>query len=430
MDWRAHNAIAVAREIAAGERGRGGAVRATLEGIAARDQAVGAFAATLPLAQAEAALDAASGPLLGIPVGVKDIFDTADLPTGYGTSVYPAKPSRSDAAMIGVLRKAGAVVVGKTVSTEFAFLHPAATRNPNAPGHTPGGSSAGSAAGVAAGLIPLAVGTQTGGSVIRPASYCGVVGFKPSFALLPTAGAQRFSWSLDTVGLFANTVAEAAWFAQATTGHALALANEPARSWRFAVLESHPWGEADAECTQAVAHAVNALRGAGADVQRMAPPGSLADAFHAHDAIQGYEASRSLAREFALYEDALSPVLRAYLTSAQAVTADGYARAQHTAATARTAGNDWLARFDAVITPAAPGAAPVGFGSTGASTFNRAWTLLHAPCITVPGQRSVDGLPVGVQLVSARGQDAGNLRAAAFLEAALAAGRPLSGAVA
>ena len=163
------------------------------------------------------------GPLAGVPVAVKDIFDTRDLPTVYGSPIYPPEPSTTDAAIVSVLRRAGAIIIGKSTTTEFAFLQPTATRNPRAPGRTPGGSSARSAVTVAAGLVPLAIGTQTAGSIIRPASYRGVVGCKPSFGWLPTAGLKRFYWSLDTVGLFASNAADVAVFAQALSGRALAL---------------------------------------------------------------------------------------------------------------------------------------------------------------------------------------------------------------
>ncbi len=186
-------------------------------------------------------------------MALKDIFDTRDFPTRYGSALYPAEPARADAAMVGVIRRAGGLLIGKSSTTEFAFLNPTATLNPNAPGRTPGGSSAGSAAAVAAGLVPFAIGTQTGGSVIRPASYCGVTGFKPSFGLLPTAGLKCFSWSLDTVGLFAASVPEVAWVAQALSGRALALeAGPPPKPWVVGVPEAYPWAELSPSARQAL----------------------------------------------------------------------------------------------------------------------------------------------------------------------------------
>ena len=192
--------------------------RATLARIARDDATLGAFVCTLSADEAVAQAQCLSGPLAGLPIAVKDIIDTRDLPTSYGSPIYPARPAHADAAVVSALRRAGGLVIGTSSTTEFAYLQPTETRNPRAPGRTPGGSSAGSAAAVAAGLVPLALGTQTGGSVIRPASYCGVVGYKPSFGWLPTVGLKCFSWSLDTVGLFARDVTDVAWFAQALCG--------------------------------------------------------------------------------------------------------------------------------------------------------------------------------------------------------------------
>lgn len=207
-----------------------GFARLALQRIADTDKELGAFVCTLDAnANANANADADIGSdlalgdsLVGALVAVKDMFDTRDLPTAYGSTIYAPEPSRTDAAIVSVLRRAGAIIIGKSTTTEFAFLQPSATRNPRAPGRTPGGSSAGSAA-VAAGLVPLVIGTQTAGSTIRPASNCGVVGYKPSFGWLPTAGLKCFSWSLDTVGLFAGNVADVAVFAEALSGRALAL---------------------------------------------------------------------------------------------------------------------------------------------------------------------------------------------------------------
>ena len=206
-----------------------------------------AFASLRDEASAIALAQQLAGPLAGQLVAVKDIFDTADLPTSYGSPIYAGYQPATEAAMVAIVRRAGGLVIGKSVTTEFAYLHPADTLNPAAPGCTPGGSSAGSAAAVAAGLVPLAIGSQTGGSTIRPASYCGIVGFKPSFAVLPTAGMKCFSWSLDTVGLFARTVQEVSLFAQAVSGKRIVAqsARAPA-DWVVGVPDAYPWGELSA----------------------------------------------------------------------------------------------------------------------------------------------------------------------------------------
>ncbi len=261
------SAIETASQLAAGSLDAATLLRETLARIEAQDAKLGAFVAVLDSADALAQLKAVrayGGPLQGLPVAVKDIFDTTTLPTRYGSAIYPKLPSRCDAAMVSVIRRAGGLVIGKSSTTEFAFLHPTATLNPNAPGHTPGGSSAGSAAAVAAGLVPFAVGTQTGGSIIRPASYCGVSALKPSFGVLPTSGFKSFSWSLDTVGLFAASVRELAWFAQAVTGHALALGSvvdsvklgarnaATGKPWVVAVPDGYPWGPLSASAQKAM----------------------------------------------------------------------------------------------------------------------------------------------------------------------------------
>ena len=399
-------------------------LKLALAGIAAGDGELRSFVAVQDAAGASRELDRAlahGGALQGLAVGVKDIFDTATLPTSYGSAIYRGHQPRSDAAIVQAVRRAGGVVVGKTSTTEFAFLNPTDTRNPNAGGRTPGGSSAGSAASVAAGLVPLAIGTQTGGSVIRPASYCGVVGFKPTFGTLPTPGLKPFSWSLDTVGLFTRTVDEMAAYASAIAG----------RDWKaqasatpvFGVAWDYPWEPLSASGRQALEAAVSSLRAAGATVRDITLPAWLGPVFKAHDHVQGWEAIRALADEFQFQADALSPVLREYLAQAREVT-DAQYEAGHAQAVAGR--RDLGALFDGIdvlLTPSAPDEPPEGYGSTGASTWNRAWTLLHVPCLNVPGTKGVNGFPMGVQVIAPGREDALCLRAGRVLERALAKAR-------
>ena len=400
--------------------------RETLARIAADDSAIGAFVCTLGAEDAAAQARSLSGPLAGIPVAVKDIFDTRDLPTAYGSTIYPARPATVDAAVVSALRRAGGLVIGKTSTTEFAYLHPTATHNPNAPGRTPGGSSAGSAAAVAAGLVPLALGTQTGGSIIRPASYCGVVGYKPSFGWLPTVGLKCFSWSLDTVGLFARDVADVAWFAQALCGRALAV-DAGATGANVAVTgpivvgvpDTYPWQGLSANAAAAVEQGVSALQAAGIEVRRCTLPPWAGPAFEAHAQVQGFEAWRCLAWEFDNHRDALSPVLRDYLHSTCDITPAAYEAAQALTLRARVEAQAWLQGFDALLTPSAPDEAPVGHTSTGPSTFNRLWTLLGVPCISVPGAVGDAGAPIGLQLIAPQGCDAHLLAVAQRLDQAL-----------
>lgn len=397
------------------------ALERTLADIAQRDPQWRTFTAVLDAQAAQRELAralAGNGALQGLPVGVKDIFDTAVLPTSYGSPLYAGHQPRHDAAIVQAIRRAGGVVAGKTSTTEFAFLNPTATLNPAAAGRTPGGSSAGSAAAVAAGLVPLAVGTQTGGSVIRPASYCGVVGFKPSYGALPTPGLKPFSWSLDTVGLFTRSVGDMARWSSAISG----------RPWQstgaspvFGIAWDFPWEPLSASARQALETARRQLQAAGATVRDVTLPAWIGAVFKAHDAVQGWEATRALADEAALHPDQLSPILRNYLAEAARVDDAAYAAAQVTAASARAGLHGLFDGIDVLLTPSAPDEPPEGLGSTGASTWNRAWTLLHVPCLNVPGTTGVNGYPMGVQVIAPIGEEALCLRAGAVLEAALRA---------
>ena len=424
--WQASSARGAIEAIRAGTSSAAELMRQTLAAIDAREPAIGAFAWRLDDAAALQLAAQADGPLHGLPIGLKDIFDTRELPTAYGSPLYnDGRCARVDAAIVGVIRAAGGVIVGKTTTTEFAYLQPTATRNPAAPDRTPGGSSAGSAAAVAAGVLPWAIGTQTGGSTIRPASFCGIVGFKPSFDLLPTAGLKCFSWSLDTVGLFARNVADAAWLAQALSGRALAAPAEPGRSgWTVGVPRVYPWSAPSLSAQRVVDQAARAWQAAGATIRAIDLPPSIAELDAAHAAIQGWEATRALAAETACRPDGLSPLLRAYLERAATIDAASYAHAQAVAADARHRFADGLRPCDVLLTPSAPDEAPLGLLSTGASDFNRAWTLLGVPCVNVPGLLGLNGAPMGVQLIGTPGADALVLQAAGALEDALNAHHP------
>jgi Asp-tRNA(Asn)/Glu-tRNA(Gln) amidotransferase A subunit family amidase len=402
----------------------------TLARIEAEDAALGAFTAVLDLPTALAELQqmqqTSMGPLQGAAVGVKDIVDTANLPTRHGSALYSIgsiaeQTPRLDAPIIGAIRRAGGLVIGKTSTTEFAFLNPTKTLNPNAPGRTPGGSSAGSAAAVAAGLVPFAVGTQTGGSVIRPASYCGVTGFKPSFGLLPTSGIKCFSWSLDTVGLFANSVRDVAWFAGAVSGFDLAIDDTSKKSWRIGIPDGYPWGPVSPSGQLAMNTALAALRAQGAEVINIniTLPAWMQDVFDAQDVIQGFEVWRAVAHDIDTHPQAFSEVLRNYLMAAKNISAPAYQAAQKVAHHARTACTDWFNQFDVLMTPSAPDEAPLGYASTGTSTYNRAWTLLGLPCVNVAGAVGVTGNPMGLQIIGAPHADKSCLAAAEFVERAL-----------
>ncbi len=420
------SARALARDIAAGRISAEAAMRGCLDRIAAREAAVGAWQHLDPEAALAAARradgEAPRGPLHGVPIGVKDLFDTADMPTGYGSPIYDGHRPAADAACVALARAAGAIVVGKTVTTEFACFTPGKTANPHNPHHTPGGSSSGSAAAVAAGMVPLAFGSQTAGSVIRPAAFCGCVGYKPSFGLIARAGAKALADSLDTVGLMAGTVADAAFFAGVLTDRPdLRDAAPPPAPPAFALYRTPMWERAEPEAGAALDRAAEALRRAGAAVGELAPPAEHRGLNAAQDRIMGYEAARALAYERIYRSAQLSPRLGQMLDAGMAVGAAEYDAARAEAAAARAGLAGFFGPYDAVLTPAAPGEAPAGLGYTGDPVFNRMWTLLGTPCVTLPAHRGDRGLPVGVQLVGRIGDDARLMSCAIFLEQALAA---------
>ncbi|MCK0196808.1 amidase [Ancylobacter sp. 6x-1] len=395
------------------------------ERIAALEPEIGAFAALdLDRMRREAANEGprlAGALLAGLPVGIKDIIDTADFPTRRGSPIYADHQPASDATAVRMVRRAGGLVAGKTETTEFAFMHPARTRNPHSAHHTPGGSSAGSAAAVAAGMLPLALGTQTGGSVIRPASFCGVTGFKPSFKLIPVNGIKVFSWSLDTIGLFAAGVRDAAFAMGALTGRDFALPDSSGTP-RIAVVDAIATEEASPAAHEALAHAARLLARAGADVRPLALPEAVHAGNAAHGTMQEYEATLALADEWDRHRTLLSETLYTFLDAARAVTPEQYDEARRVARRARHALADAFADVDAIVTFSAPGEAPEGLHSTGIASFNRLWTLMGAPCVNVPGLTGATGLPLGIQIVGRFGRDRVALTVAAMLEDALAAG--------
>jgi amidase len=395
-------------------------IDAFLARVAEREAAVGAWEhvdAEIARAQADA-IDALPGAfaLKGVPVGVKDVIDTADLPTGYGSALYAGNRAAADAACVALARAAGAVVLGKTVSTEFAAASPGKTVNPHNRAHTPGGSSSGSAAAVAAGMVPLAFGTQTAGSIIRPASYCGVVGYKPSFGLIDRSGVKTLADSLDTVGCFARSVADAAWFASVLTGRPV-LADAVAPSTpRIGLYDEAHWDALDADNAAALRHAAHALRNAGATVVPLERHPQHDALLAAQQALMDWEVPRALAFERTRHFAQLTPVTQAFI-SRTPPSPQAYDAARALLRAARAGLGDAFAGVDAWLAPAAPGPAPAGLGSTGDPMFNRIWTALHCPCLSVPAT-TAGGLPVGVQLITAA-DDASALALAAYLEAAL-----------
>ncbi len=398
---------------------------ALLARVAAREAEIGAWIHLDEEAARDAAAaadrDGGEGVLQGIPVGVKDIIDTADMPTGYGSPIHAGHRPARDAAAVAAIRDAGGFPLGKTVTTEFALHHPGKTANPHAPRHTPGGSSSGSAAAVAAGMVPFAFGSQTAGSIIRPASFCGVVGYKASHGLIGLGGVQPLAQSLDTLGGFTRTIDDMHLLRAALLGTDPdpAVPDEPPR---IGLCRTAQWDAADADSRTAVENAADRLAEAGAPVEDCLLPPRFAALIDAQITILGYEASRALAPDRRLAPGKLSPSLAALLADGAAVTAEAYQRAQALAAWARQALIPVFARFDVLLAPAAPGEAPAGLDSTGDPLFNRMWTLLHGPALCLPGARGRNGLPVGIQLVGPVGGDAALLAAGAWIESRLAPG--------
>jgi Asp-tRNA(Asn)/Glu-tRNA(Gln) amidotransferase A subunit family amidase len=403
-------------------RERGAMVLDSLARIDEVDPQINAMTAVMRREAAMANGAAASGPLAGIPVAVKDIYDTHDLSTSYGSPIYAGHQPKSDAAVVTLLRRRGAVIVGKTTTSEFAYMAPTATRNPYDMERTPGGSSAGSAAAVAAGMVPFAIGSQTGGSTIRPASFCGIAGYKPTFGLLSTVGMKCFSWSFDTVGLFAAGVLDVAYLAQALSGRQLAV-GEAGDMPAFGIPESYPWTKASANASAVLDVAIAAIEGAGGRVKRIRFDSWMADLIDAHDTIQSYEAWRALGYEYDHHRNDLSPILAGFMDRASSVDTATYAKACALMGHAKDRLAQLFEGVTALLTPSAPDEAPVGFDSTGDPSFNRNWTLLGCPCVSVPGLLGERGGPIGVQIIGRPWDDARCLSAAAFAERAIAAYR-------
>ncbi|MER7795520.1 amidase [Streptomyces sp. NPDC097640] len=343
-------------------------------------------------AAAEAAPD---GPLRGVPFGVKDIIDVAGLPTECGTPLRRGRIATHHAWLVDRLRHAGAVPLGKTVTTEFAYFHPGPTRNPHHPAHTPGGSSSGSAAAVAAGVVPLALGSQTAGSLTRPASYCGVAGYVAPVGAWSTRGFTGLSPSLDAPGLLAARVSDLGGAVEAVDG----TRTEEPESLRILVWPGTELTAVDPAMLSALHRTRQALAASGAatdDLGTQAATPALADG---HATVMAYEAARSLAAEHSEHPGALSTHLRDLLDRGHSTPEADYRAALETARTARARLLDLLSDADAILGPAAPGPAPHGLGATGTPVLSRPWQLLGLPVVTVPGHRDPHGMPLGLQLV-------------------------------
>jgi len=347
-----------------------------------------------------------SGPLHGIPVAVKDIFDTVDMPTCYGSSIYRNHQPAADAACVRRVREAGAVILGKTVTTEFATFFPGKTRNPRDPGRTPGGSSSGSAAAVADGMVPLAFGSQTVGSVIRPASFCGVVGYKAGFGRFDLSGMKALANRLDALGFFSRSVRDASLFADVVAGRADAgMLAVPNRRPRVALMRTAQWDQAAACTRRAVEATASLLVDSGAEIDEPELPAEFARLPDLQNRIFTAGAAEALAAERRDHRDRLSPQLCSLLEEGLSHGPADIAAAEAAADRCRAFMDNLFETYDFVLAPAAIGEAPKGLDQTGDPLFSRQWTLLHGPCLSLPGQTGENGMPVGVQLVGPRGGD-------------------------
>ncbi len=414
------SATEAAQQIAAGNITSEQLTRDCLEHIAAREPAVGAWAhldadAALKCARE---LDASTsrGLLHGVPIGVKDFIDTCDMPATYGTAIYAHHRPAWDAPCVALSRAVGAVILGKTVSTELAYFTPGKTANPHNVAHTPGGSSSGSAAAVADHMVPLAFGSQTAGSVIRPAAFCGVVGYKPSFGVISRVGAKPLSDTLDTIGVLARSVPDAALFAAAASGrNDLLIAQALTTAPRVGICRTFEWSRAQPETQAAMALAISKLGAAGVTLMDIDLPPNFAGLVQAQIDIMAYEMARSLAFEWHAHRVRLSQKLQDLIAAGLALPRERYDAAVTLAHNCRRMADELFARADVLLAPSAIGEAPRGLDTTGDPLFNRVWTLLHTPCVHLPFTQGPNGLPLGLQVVGAIGADRHTLHCADYL---------------
>jgi Asp-tRNA(Asn)/Glu-tRNA(Gln) amidotransferase A subunit family amidase len=417
------SALDMVGRIEAGTLSAEAVVSSCLERIAAREPVVRAWTHVAGDEALAAARAAGRGTLMkGIPFGIKDIFDTADMPTGYGSPIYTGCRPSFTASAATLPRAAGGVLLGKTVTTEFANRHPGPTANPHNPGFSPGGSSSGSAAAVADFMVPLAIGTQTGGSVIRPAAYCGVVGFKPSFNMFAPAGMHSNTETLDTIGIMARSIGDIVLFRAAMMAIAYEKPAIPERAPRLALCRTPHWDRAQPEGKAMLEEVARRLAAAGAEIVEAELPNACGNVSEVQNRHSYFEAPRNHAPERYRHSAQLSPALRhGRIEGGQKLSLEEFRAAWRDADRMRAAANDWAGGFDAILTLPAPGQAPKTLASTGDAIFNGLWTVLHMPCLTIPAAAGPDGLPVGVQLVGKRYGDARLLDVGLWVESQLGA---------
>jgi amidase len=373
----------------------------------------------LAVAQARAVdRDGRPGLLKGVPVGVKDVIDSYDMPTQHGSPIYAGNRPFADAACVALTRRAGGVILGKTVTTEFANRHPRETVHPMNPAYTPGGSSSGSAAAVADFQVPVGFGTQTGGSTIRPAAFCGVVGYKPSFGEFSRVGIKMQCHNLDTLGIICRSLDDLSLMRAALLVQPRRPIDRSASTPRIGFCRTPAWDHADADTQALLERVVSRLSAVGAALKDVAP--APADILDRHRRIFEFEAARNYAYEYEVHADKLSLALRdGLLKPGRELPLSSYIEAIESAEMFRARLDDVFDEFDVLLAPSAVGEAPEGLGSTGDARFNALWTLAWTPCVTLPAGTGRKGLPLGIQLVGARFRDEALLDSAAWIEARL-----------
>ncbi len=402
-------------------------VQDCLDRIRDRDDTIGAFthvAWEQAIADARARDDETArgetrGSLHGIPVAIKDIFDTRGMPTAYGSQIWAGHRPACDASCVSLLRGAGAVIIGKTVTAEFAFNAPGPTRNPHNLEHTPGGSSQGSAASVSDFMVPLSLGTQTAGSVIRPASFCGVVGYKPTYNWIERSGLKLASQSLDTIGIMGRSVPDVWLVAGALVRPGAASVVGLAEPPRIGVCRTHVWDRAESGAQAQLEEAVSRLARAGAQVRDVELPPECEGLVHAQERIATFEAARSLAQELNESADLLSDDLRDRLLEGASMPHEEYTAARNLQDQCATLVDGIWDELDVLATLPATGEAPRGLTWTGDHSFNSIWTVVQTPCVTLPVFTGPTGLPIGLQVVGPRHRDAAMLSAAEWIHRAL-----------
>ncbi|MDB5650471.1 MAG: amidase [Hyphomicrobiales bacterium] len=408
-----------ARLIASGKITSEALVSACLARIAERETVVQAWSSIDPdyaLAQARGCDTGPSrGPLHGVPIGVKDVLDTYDMPTEMGSPIYKGLRPAWDASCVALARAAGAVILGKTVTCEFAGMAPGATTNPHDASRTPGGSSSGSGAAVADFMVPLAFGTQTGGSVLRPAAFCGVMGYKPTFGTFNRAGVKFAAESLDTIGLIARDLEDLALMRAVLTNSEAVAPAMPQAQLRIGVCQTYLWHKAEPGARAALERAASAAREAGAHVEDFVLPPPFSELTATREILNNVERARSLAYEWTHHRSAISPALTRSIELGLATTDQQYRAALRVAEWCRLELDTLFGAFDVLLTPSANGEAPEGIAYAGDPSFQGLWTLLHVPTISLPAGRGPNRMPVGVQMIAPRYGDHKLLDAAHWL---------------